>query len=124
MYDESAALFHVFLSPFLQTSAKDNFSNVNHLLSQLDWWWGWYLFNKFHAAGGLGHGVAHAVFFCLSLLTPAFGPGTFFVDRCSKIPFFLLSGESWLIVVSTHLFKAELIQYRLYEFSCLQTVNF
>ncbi|XP_048435727.1 gamma-secretase subunit APH1-like isoform X2 [Pyrus x bretschneideri] len=42
-------------------------------------------------AGGLGHGVAHAVFFCLSLLTPAFGPATFFVDRCSKIPFFLLS---------------------------------
>lgn len=44
-------------------------------------------------AGGLGHGVAHAVFFCISLLTPAFGPATYFVDRCSKVPFFLLSGE-------------------------------
>uniref|UniRef100_A0A2C9VZK1 Gamma-secretase subunit APH1-like n=1 Tax=Manihot esculenta TaxID=3983 RepID=A0A2C9VZK1_MANES len=42
-------------------------------------------------AGGLGHGVAHAVFFCLSLLTPAFGPATFFVDSCSQIPFFLVS---------------------------------
>lgn len=47
-----------------------------------------------YAAGGLGHGVAHAVFFCLSLLTPAFGPATFYVDRCSRIPFFLVSGES------------------------------
>ncbi|KAG2397812.1 Gamma-secretase subunit APH1-like [Vigna angularis] len=44
-------------------------------------------------AGGLGHGVAHAVFFCISLLTPAFGPATYFVDRCSKVPFFLLYGE-------------------------------
>ncbi|URE22842.1 Aph-1 protein [Musa troglodytarum] len=42
-------------------------------------------------AGGLGHGVAHAVFFCLSLLTPSFGPATFFVDRCSHMPFFLVS---------------------------------
>ncbi|GMN52489.1 hypothetical protein TIFTF001_021642 [Ficus carica] len=42
-------------------------------------------------AGGLGHGLAHAVFFCLSLLTPAFGPATFFMDRCSQIPFFLVS---------------------------------
>nr|CAD1824497.1 unnamed protein product [Ananas comosus var. bracteatus] len=28
-------------------------------------------------AGGLGHGVAHAVFFCLSLLTPALVPQHF-----------------------------------------------
>jgi len=42
-------------------------------------------------AGGLGHGVAHAVFFCLSLLTPAFGQATFYVERCSKMPFFLAS---------------------------------
>lgn len=51
-------------------------------------------------AGGLGHGVAHAVFFCISLLTPAFGPATYFVDRCSRVPFFLLSGEfphCWLL---------------------------
>ncbi|KAD7477761.1 hypothetical protein E3N88_00897 [Mikania micrantha] len=52
-------------------------------------------------AGGLGHGVAHAVFFCLSLLTPSFGPGTFYVDKCSYAPFFLISdtcksGIRWL----------------------------
>ncbi|XP_057489977.1 gamma-secretase subunit APH1-like [Actinidia eriantha] len=40
-------------------------------------------------AAGLGHGVAHAVFFCLSLLTPAFGPATFYVEKCSQLPFFL-----------------------------------
>jgi len=54
----------------------------------------------FFTAGGLGHGVAHAVFFCISLLTPAFGPATYFVGRCSKVPFFLLSGEfshCWLL---------------------------
>ncbi|AQK69902.1 Gamma-secretase subunit APH1-like [Zea mays] len=45
-------------------------------------------------AGGLGHGVAHAVFFCLSLLTPAFGRATFYTERCSKLPFFLTSGKS------------------------------
>ncbi|KMZ58855.1 Gamma-secretase subunit APH1-like [Zostera marina] len=42
-------------------------------------------------AGGLGHGVAHGVFFCLSLLTPAFGPATFYSDKCSKMPIFLVS---------------------------------
>nr|XP_040241923.1 gamma-secretase subunit APH1-like [Aegilops tauschii subsp. strangulata] len=42
-------------------------------------------------AGGLGHGLAHAVFFCLSLLTPAFGQATFYVERCSRMPFFLVS---------------------------------
>ncbi|RVW28590.1 Gamma-secretase subunit APH1-like [Vitis vinifera] len=52
-------------------------------------------------AGGLGHGGAHAVFFCLSLLTPAFGRATFFVDRCSRIPFFLISGES-IFLTSTY----------------------
>ncbi|CAN6580420.1 unnamed protein product [Malus baccata var. baccata] len=56
-------------------------------------------------AGGLGHGVAHAVFFCLSLLTPAFGPATFFVDRCSKIPFFLLSALIALAFVTIHTFS-------------------
>ncbi|PKA56269.1 Gamma-secretase subunit APH1-like [Apostasia shenzhenica] len=42
-------------------------------------------------AGGLGHGVAHAIFFCLSLLTPAFGRATYYVERCSNMPFFLIS---------------------------------
>ncbi|KAL3583170.1 hypothetical protein D5086_014231 [Populus alba] len=53
-------------------------------------------------AGGLGHGVAHAVFFCLSLLTPAFGPATFFVDKCSQIPFFLVSAIIALAFVTIH----------------------
>lgn len=61
------------------------------------------------AAGGLGHGLAHAVFFCLSLLTPAFGPATFFVDSCSQIPFFLVSGESILQV--SHLQNKFIISY-------------
>ncbi|XP_054814079.1 gamma-secretase subunit APH1-like isoform X1 [Prosopis cineraria] len=56
-------------------------------------------------AGGLGHGVAHAVFFCLSLLTPAFGPATFFSDRCSQIPFFLLSAIIALAFVTIHTFS-------------------
>ncbi|KAG0492186.1 hypothetical protein HPP92_005584 [Vanilla planifolia] len=42
-------------------------------------------------AGGLGHGMAHAVFFCLSLLTPAFGSATYYVEKCSHMPFFLVS---------------------------------
>ncbi|KAK2435736.1 gamma-secretase subunit APH1 [Trifolium repens] len=56
-------------------------------------------------AGGLGHGVAHAVFFCISLLTPAFGPATYFVDKCSKIPFFLLSAIIALAFVTIHTFS-------------------
>lgn len=42
--------------------------------------------------------MAHAVFFCVSLLTPSFGPATFFVDRCSHMPFFLVSGQACLFV--------------------------
>nr|KJB27985.1 hypothetical protein B456_005G020200 [Gossypium raimondii] len=53
----------------------------------------------------LGHGVAHAVFFCLSLLTPAFGPATYFVDRCSQIPFFLVSAIIALAFVTVHTFS-------------------
>ncbi|KAF6162180.1 hypothetical protein GIB67_008309 [Kingdonia uniflora] len=56
-------------------------------------------------AGGLGHGVAHAVFFCLSLLTPAFGPATFYVDRCPRIPFFLVSAIISLGFVTIHTFS-------------------
>lgn len=54
-----------------------------------------------HAAGGLGHGVAHAVFFCLGLLTPSFGPATYYVEKCSKIPFFLVSGKRNLLFLSS-----------------------
>ncbi|KAM6546049.1 hypothetical protein CsatB_026785 [Cannabis sativa] len=56
-------------------------------------------------AGGMGHGLAHAVFFCLSLLTPAFGPATYFVDNCSKIPFFLVSAIIALAFVTLHTFS-------------------
>ncbi|KAI4370403.1 hypothetical protein MLD38_018758 [Melastoma candidum] len=56
-------------------------------------------------AGGLGHGVAHAVFFCLSLLTPAFGPATFYIDRCSRMPFFLISAMIALAFVTIHTFS-------------------
>ncbi|XP_024968891.1 gamma-secretase subunit APH1-like isoform X2 [Cynara cardunculus var. scolymus] len=55
-------------------------------------------------AGGLGHGVAHAVFFCLSLLSPSFGPATFYVDKCSYAPFFLISVIS-LAFVTIHTFS-------------------
>ncbi|KAE8714502.1 Gamma-secretase subunit APH1-like [Hibiscus syriacus] len=56
-------------------------------------------------AGGLGHGVAHSVFFCLSLLTPAFGPATYFVNSCSQIPFFLVSAIIALAFVTVHTFS-------------------
>lgn len=56
-------------------------------------------------AGGLGHGLAHAVFFCLSLLTPAFGPATFYVEKCSQMPFFLISSIIALAFVTIHTFS-------------------
>ncbi|PSS35867.1 Gamma-secretase subunit APH1-like [Actinidia chinensis var. chinensis] len=56
-------------------------------------------------AAGLGHGVAHAVFFCLSLLTPAFGPATFYVEKCSQLPFFLISSIIALAFAIIHTFS-------------------
>ncbi|KAK6943088.1 Gamma-secretase subunit Aph-1 [Dillenia turbinata] len=56
-------------------------------------------------AGGMGHGVAHAVFFCLSLLTPAFGQATFYVEKCSYMPFFLVSSLIALAFVTIHSFS-------------------
>ncbi|KAI0496271.1 hypothetical protein KFK09_022585 [Dendrobium nobile] len=58
----------------------------------------------FCAAGGLGHGVAHGVFFCLSLLTPAFGGATYYVERCSHMPFFLISAIISLAFLLIHTF--------------------
>lgn len=55
--------------------------------------------------GGLGHGLAHAVFFCLSLLTPAFGRATFYVERCSRMPFFLVSAIISLGFLLIHTFS-------------------
>lgn len=56
-------------------------------------------------AGGLGHGVAHAVFFCLSLLTPAFGRATYYVERCSHMPFFLISAIISFAFLVIHTFS-------------------
>ncbi|XP_074320038.1 gamma-secretase subunit APH1-like [Silene latifolia] len=56
-------------------------------------------------AGGLGHGLAHAVFFCVSLLTPAFGPATYYADRCKMMPFFLVSAIIALAFVTIHTFS-------------------
>eukprot|EP01018_Ginkgo_biloba_P032594 Gb_24528 [translate_table: standard] len=56
-------------------------------------------------ASGLGHGVAHAVFFCLSLLTPAFGPATFYVDSCHQMPFFLVAALISLGFLVIHTFS-------------------
>ncbi|KAI3465138.1 hypothetical protein Pfo_021801 [Paulownia fortunei] len=56
-------------------------------------------------AGGMGHGVAHAIFFCISLLTPAFGPATYYVEKCSQIPFFLVSAIIALAFVTIHTFS-------------------
>ncbi|KAL2488988.1 Gamma-secretase subunit APH1-like [Forsythia ovata] len=53
-------------------------------------------------AGGMGHGVAHAVFFCLSLLTPSFGPGTYYMEKCSQMSFFLVSAIIALAFVTIH----------------------
>lgn len=56
-------------------------------------------------AGGLGHGVGHAVFFCLSLLTPAFGPATFYVNSCKQMPFFLVAALISLGFLTIHTFS-------------------
>ncbi|KAK9672270.1 hypothetical protein RND81_12G088000 [Saponaria officinalis] len=56
-------------------------------------------------SGGLGHGLAHAVFFCVSLLTPAFGPATYHSDRCTTMPFFLVSAIIALTFVTIHTFS-------------------
>ncbi|RAL47874.1 hypothetical protein DM860_011459 [Cuscuta australis] len=56
-------------------------------------------------ACGMGHGLAHAIFFCLSLLTPAFGPGTYYVKQCSQMSFFLVSAIIALAFVTIHTFS-------------------
>ncbi|KAL3617873.1 hypothetical protein CASFOL_038194 [Castilleja foliolosa] len=56
-------------------------------------------------AGGMGHGVAHAIFFSISLLSPAFGPATYYVEKCSQIPFFLVSAIIALAFVTIHTFS-------------------
>ncbi|KAK6123009.1 hypothetical protein DH2020_043256 [Rehmannia glutinosa] len=67
-------------------------------------------------AGGMGHGVAHAIFFCISLLTPAFGPATYYVEKCSQIPFFLVS--EWVGVVVGTASKREMKKDGSRQMSC------
>ncbi|KAI5059256.1 hypothetical protein GOP47_0025575 [Adiantum capillus-veneris] len=60
-------------------------------------------------AGGLGHGIAHAVFFCLSLLTPSFGKATFYAESCSQMPLFLVAALlslSFLIIHTSSMIVA------------------
>lgn len=45
-------------------------------------------------ASGVGHGLAHAVFFGLSIIAPAFGPATYYTSSCKQMPLFLVSGMS------------------------------
>ncbi|KAH9574928.1 hypothetical protein CY35_01G085500 [Sphagnum magellanicum] len=56
-------------------------------------------------ASGLGHGIAHSVFFCLSLLTPAFGPATYYVDSCVRMPLFLVAAFTALGFLLLHTFS-------------------
>jgi len=56
-------------------------------------------------ASGLGHGIAHSVFFCLSLLTPAFGPATYYIDSCVHMPLFLVAAFMGLGFLLLHTFS-------------------
>lgn len=47
----------------------------------------------FTIASGVGHGTAHAVFFGLSVIVPAFGPATYYTESCKQMPFFLVTGS-------------------------------
>ena len=40
----------------------------------------------------MGHGTAHAVFFGLSILAPAFGRATYYTQSCKQMPLFLVTG--------------------------------
>lgn len=65
-------------------------------------------------AGGLGHGIAHGVFFCLSLLTPAFGPATYYVESCGQMPLFLVAALISLAFLIIHTFSM-IIAFNGYE---------
>ncbi|EFJ11723.1 hypothetical protein SELMODRAFT_235206 [Selaginella moellendorffii] len=54
---------------------------------------------------GFGHGLAHSIMFCLSLLTPAFGPGTFYLRSCPQMPFFLVISVISLGFLLIHTFS-------------------
>eukprot|EP00898_Chlorokybus_atmophyticus_P005394 jgi/Chlat1/5856/Chrsp4S06236 len=45
-------------------------------------------------AGGLGQGFAHSAIFFVAILTPSLGPGTFYLDACPQMPYFLAAGNT------------------------------
>ncbi|XP_024385828.1 gamma-secretase subunit APH1-like [Physcomitrium patens] len=56
-------------------------------------------------ASGVGHGVAHAIFFGLSVIAPAFGPATYYTESCKEMPFFLVSALLTLAFFLLHTFS-------------------
>ncbi|KAL3678245.1 hypothetical protein R1sor_021201 [Riccia sorocarpa] len=56
-------------------------------------------------AFGLGHGLAHVIFFCVALLTPSFGPATYYIPSCSRMSFFLMSALTGLGFLIIHTFS-------------------
>ncbi|XP_024393748.1 gamma-secretase subunit APH1-like isoform X1 [Physcomitrium patens] len=56
-------------------------------------------------ASGVGHGLAHAVFFGLSIIAPAFGPATYYTSSCKQMPLFLVSALSSLAFFLLHTFS-------------------
>lgn len=56
-------------------------------------------------ASGVGHGAVHAVFFGLSILSPAFGPATYYTQSCKHMPLFLVSALTTLAFFLLHTFS-------------------
>lgn len=48
----------------------------------------------------MGHGTAHAAFFGLSILAPAFGRATYYTQSCKQMPLFLVTGIFIVIQLS------------------------
>jgi len=56
-------------------------------------------------ASGMGHGTAHAVFFGLSILAPAFGRATYYTQSCKQMPLFLVTALTTLGFFLLHTFS-------------------
>jgi len=56
-------------------------------------------------ASGVGHGVVHSVFFGLSILSPSFGPATYYTQSCKHMPLFLVSALTTLAFFLIHTFS-------------------
>mmetsp|Transcript_23156 Transcript_23156/g.64323 ORF Transcript_23156/g.64323 Transcript_23156/m.64323 type:complete len:267 (-) Transcript_23156:144-944(-) len=53
---------------------------------------------------GIGHGLAHSVFFFLSFMQLALGDGTYYLEECPQISFFVASALSSLSFLLMHTF--------------------